>query len=500
MGKVPERAHLLPHNPEAEKAVVGIVLTDSDAYQKVRARLSACDPYSPKHQTILRACEGVSAEGQAINLLTVSDYLTRHGEIEKAGGHAYLSELTDGYITSANLEGAIEIVKRESLKRYVLKAMHRAEAACSNGKELGAVIEALRCDLQLIGQETRPSPEKGLVNASNWLNEEPLEPDQILEDTLDAGDKMAILASSKLWKSFFADQFAMCVAAGRDFLVWKVLKSRRVLLCQFEVRTHHKHRRIKRIARALGITSADLGDRLQILNARGLGISGPAGLERIRQKAVEFQPEVIIFDPLYKLAAGVENAAEDMKVILNAFDQLAEQTGAAIVYVHHDAKGSPGDRDIRDRGAGSNVLGRDYDACLTLTAHAQDTDSAVVEVLLRNYRPIEPFTITWNYDQEDGGYCFRLADDMVPEKKTSKTKATPPVLATYLPIAEAILERGEMEVGSFKAVFKEQAGLPDHRVRAFMNWATAGTNPHLATNEERAKGLHRKMVRLIDGK
>ena len=81
---------------------------------------------------------------------------------------------------------------------------------------------------------------------------------------------------------------------------------------------------------------------------------------------------------------------------MSAFDELAEQTGAAIIYVHHDTKGSPGDKDIRDRGAGSNVLGRDYDACVTLTAHASDPDATVVEVLLRNFPPQDPFTIAWS--------------------------------------------------------------------------------------------------------
>jgi RecA-family ATPase len=103
--------------------------------------------------------------------------------------------------------------------------------------------------------------------------------------------------------------------------------------------------------------------------------------------AFKNKPEVIFFDPLYKLNEGVENAAEDMRTILAAFDMVAEETGAAIVYVHHDTKGNPGDRDIRDRGAGSNVLGRDYDACMTLTSHAQEDEAIVVDVLLRNYKP-----------------------------------------------------------------------------------------------------------------
>lgn len=332
-----------------------------------------------------------------------------------------------------------------------------------------------------------------VINAADWLRTEPPAPDQILEDTLDAGDKMAVLASSKLRKSFFFEQMALSLSAGRDFLNWHVPKARRVLYMQFEIRDHHSHRRTRNLALAMGIRPEDLGDRLLIIPGRGLGLAGSEGLERIRLATGDFNPEVIMLDPLYKLAQGVENAAEDFKVLLNAFDQLAELTGAAIIYVHHDTKGSPGDKDIRDRGAGSNVLGRDYDACVTLTAHAQETDASVVEVLLRNYPPQDPFTIVWNCG--DGGYCFSMANDVAPDKKTSKTRPAPPPVSSYLPIAEGILIAGNvLEIGRFKVLLKEKTGLSNVRISDFISWATTGTRPPLETKEERRKGFHKKWI------
>lgn len=188
------------------------------------------------------------------------------------------------------------------------------------------------------------------IKAVDWINIEPPKPDQILTDLFDAGDKAAIIGSSKLRKSFFLFQMIICLATGQPFLDFAIPKARRAAYIQFEIRDHHAHRRFNRICNALNVTATDLADRLLILNARGLGISGPQGLERLTQSLADFRPEVIGFDPLYKLATGVENAAEDMKTILSAFDRLAEQTGAAIIYIHHDPKGSPGDKDIRDRG------------------------------------------------------------------------------------------------------------------------------------------------------
>ena len=293
---------------------------------------------------------------------------------------------------------------------------------------------------------------------------------------------------------FLSRKLAHCAGDRKRLSRWWIAKPRRVLYVQFEIREHHCHRRIRNLARAMGITPEDLGGRLMVISGRGLGLAGADGLERIVQAAGDFMPEVIVLDPLYKLAQGVENAAEDFKVILAAFDQIAEQTGAAIVFVHHDAKGTPGDKDIRDRGAGSGVLGRDYDACITLTAHATEPDATVVETLLRNYPPQDPFTASWECGN-DGGYCFVLADDLHPEKRTSACRPVPPPLSAYLAAARDILAAGsEVEIPFFKAEFKQRTNLSDHRIREFLSWATGGERPQIVTREERSRGHRRKWV------
>lgn len=332
-----------------------------------------------------------------------------------------------------------------------------------------------------------------LIDAADWLETVPPEPDQVLAELLDAGDKMAVVGSSKMRKSFFFQQMGMSIAVGRNFLDIRVPKRRRVLYVQFEIRKPHSHRRTRRLAQAMGISASDLRGQFLTIPARGKGLKGAEGLERIKRKSADFQPEVIMLDPLYKLAEGVENAAEDFKVILNAFDELAEQTGASIIYVHHDSKGAPGDKDIRDRGAGSNVLGRDYDVVIALTPHASEPNAVVVESLVRNYPPQESFTIAW--DCTKGGYCFVMADDLAPDKKTSKSKPTPPPIASYLPAAKSILlNRGRIEISYFKTLMKEETKLSDHRLKDFMSLATGGQNPPILTTEERRKGFHKKWV------
>ena len=338
--------------------------------------------------------------------------------------------------------------------------------------------------------------ELNFLNASKWIEQETEEPNPIIESLFETGDKLAIIGTSKARKSFLTLQLCICVAAGKPFMGLQVSQKRKVIYIQFEIKDKHCHRRLKNMCLAMEIDTHDLEDRLLILNGRGLGITGTAGIERIQAAVKDLHPDFIVFDPLYKLSEGVENAAEDMKKTMAGFDTLIEATGAAIGYVHHDAKGSPGDRNIQDRGAGSNVLARDYDACLALSEHASSPGAVVIEALLRNYPPMENFSIQWTNDGE--GYCFRRADDIIPEKKTSRTKPAPPPMSSYYPAAKEILGDEEMDVSEFKLLFREKTGLPIRRADEFTAWLQNPKEPRVLVNEQRGKGKHYKRIRLME--
>ncbi len=333
-----------------------------------------------------------------------------------------------------------------------------------------------------------------LKKAAEWLTEPLTAVDPIVEGIFDVGDKLVVIGSSKSRKTFFKLQLIICLAAGRPFLGWSVPRPRRVLHVQFEVQAHHYQRRLISMCQALGITADDLGDRMHILNARGSGLSGCKAIEEIKTYAEITNPDLITIDPLYKILEGDENSngRDGMKGTLAAIDELAETFEAAVGYVHHDPKGSVGERAVIDRGAGGGILARDFDSSLVITPHASEDDSYVIELVLRNYRPQEPKVIKWE-ESDTGAYCFTLSTGIAPTKMTSKTKRVTH-LSDYLPIALGIL-RDEMSITDFKAEFKARSGLGDNRIRDFVNWATAGNSPPLITREERGNRRHEKWIR-----
>ena len=96
---------------------------------------------------------------------------------------------------------------------------------------------------------------------------------------------------------------------------------------------------------------------------------------------------------------GDENAAHEVKPVLAILDRMAEETGAAVLYVHHTGKGNAGDRQSIDRAVGSGVIARDFDAQLSIAPHRDHTDTdplLVVELTARNYPPRPAFTIAFD--------------------------------------------------------------------------------------------------------
>jgi len=275
-------------------------------------------------------------------------------------------------------------------------------------------------DAQL--EALKPEPVKP-TSLRHYLENEPPELDPVLVGLFDRGDKLTIVAPSKSRKSFFVLQMLVCLATGRDFLRWYTPQPRNVLLLQYEVKECHLWRRARRMCRAMGVRSDEIGDRMRVANLRG----------KPRLCDLPDGCEVVANDPLYKLMGGAEeNEASAMAMVLGRIDDVVQTQDVAAIIVHHDAKGRPGERANIDRGAGSGVLARDYDAGITLTPHKTEDDCFVVRTTLRNYPPIEDFTIRWV------GQFFELAPDVRPDVETNKTAANE---AQRKPSPEELAER-----------------------------------------------------------
>ena len=110
----------LPQNLDAERSVLGAILLDNDAFHPAIEILEAADFSLDSHRRIFTRMVALSEKRQPIDLITLSEELERAGELEAAGGSAYLASLSDGLPTSTNVEHYARIVKEKALLRNLI--------------------------------------------------------------------------------------------------------------------------------------------------------------------------------------------------------------------------------------------------------------------------------------------------------------------------------------------------------------------------------------------
>jgi replicative DNA helicase len=123
----PETANSVPpQNDEAETSVLGAILLTEQALDGVllEVGLRPEDFYRPRHQLIFRSMVRLKekAEPEAVDALTVSDDLRRAGELEEAGGEAYIHSLPTVVPAVGNVIHYARIVKEYALLRRLLAA------------------------------------------------------------------------------------------------------------------------------------------------------------------------------------------------------------------------------------------------------------------------------------------------------------------------------------------------------------------------------------------
>lgn len=303
------------------------------------------------------------------------------------------------------------------------------------------------------GPAPLPLTELPTISAGDWLHQEEAPRLPLIEDLLDEGDMLECIAPSKTRKSFFVLQLALHMAAGRTFLNFKMARRARVMVVNMELTAEWQHRRMLRMAAALNISRDEIAD-LHFANTRGLNVGNMP--DAIIQTARVLRPALIIVDPLYFLHDGDENQAKDMMPVVRNFLRMMQETGAAMLIVHHDAKGKAGDRNIRDRGAGSSVFGRACDSRITLTPHADSDDHVCVAAMTRNFAPREPFAARF----DAGIFVVDEEVDVEPETSRSATKKQTLDLGRLAEQAAGYLAESILRTGEFREkVLRENMGL-----------------------------------------
>lgn len=138
----------LPDNLDAERFVLGAVMSAEAAFLQVAGTLTADDFSLEKHKRIFLRMSELHERGESIDRVTLANELMRQGQLQSVDGLSYLVSLDDGLPPLHNLESYVTIVKEKSLLRRIISVSHDTINRCISCEEdatviLGAVEDAL---------------------------------------------------------------------------------------------------------------------------------------------------------------------------------------------------------------------------------------------------------------------------------------------------------------------------------------------------------------------
>jgi hypothetical protein len=230
-----------------------------------------------------------------------------------------------------------------------------------------------------------------IIDAAAFIAEPLPQPPELVRGILHLGSKLVFGGDSKSFKTWSLLDLAFSVAHGLPWLSFETTQGRSLFL-NFEIQPWSWQKRIQSVAKAKGVTLEP--GRMALINLRGKAARFDFLLPQI-QEAAKQDFALIVLDPIYKLYGGAdENKAGDVAALLNAIEDLAVQTGAAVAFGAHFSKGNQAAKQNIDRISGSGVFARDPDTLLIFTRHEED-DAFTVESVLRNFAPVEPFAVRW---------------------------------------------------------------------------------------------------------
>ncbi len=118
---MPDDPGRLPHDPSAERAVLGAVLVDQVQLDGIREVLGPTDFHDRRHEAIFAAFCALDDETgeRRIDPLTVRDELRRAGKLASVGGLTYVTELFDGVARSSNAVDYARVVRRHAISRQL---------------------------------------------------------------------------------------------------------------------------------------------------------------------------------------------------------------------------------------------------------------------------------------------------------------------------------------------------------------------------------------------
>jgi hypothetical protein len=362
--------------------------------------------YDVRHVEIFSVLAGMVPSGGG-DLILARLRLRERGKLDAVGGVPYLAELQDCVPSAENLDYYLPDLQDCFRRRQVLDAVTRLKVlALDSHIDSAAVLADTESLIETIHRQADDNALPEIASARDFLASELAIPAELISGLLHQGSKLLVGASSKSYKTWTLVDLAVSVATGTPWLGFAT-SAAKVLYVNLEIQGVFFQKRLKAVLSAKQLSSPGA---LDVWNLRGYAADFRTLIPKIATRIRDQQHALVILDPTYKLLGEAdENSATDISALLNAVESVAVSTGAAVAMAGHFSKGNPSAKDTIDRISGSGVFARDPDTLTFFTRHEEE-GAFVVELILRNFPPVDPFVVKWDWP------LFRPEDGLDPTR------------------------------------------------------------------------------------
>jgi len=240
-----------PHSTEAEQSLLGALLLDNAAFEKV-SWLTDNAFYSDSHRRLWRCLARLIEAGRAADIVTVAEALG--DELDKAGGPAYLGALAQNTPSAVNIETYARLVYEKSVQRQLAQVgTEIAEAALAPAVgDVGALLDEAESKILQIGEHRARQADivsigQAVTEYLEWIDEHPNGIETGLKDVdaltggLLPGNLVVIAGRPHMGKTAYALQCAEHICAvDKPGIVFSLESSRREIAGRLV--EWHKHR------------------------------------------------------------------------------------------------------------------------------------------------------------------------------------------------------------------------------------------------------------------
>lgn len=374
-----QKIQSLPHNPEMEQMVLGALLVDNGVISQVLEILKQPEDFhATNHQLLFKCCIEMVSQKIPFDVFTCHDYLERKGYLSEDLNSSYLTYLTRLVPSTANVLYYANQVKEKAQETRLCKQLVKLDQALRN-KSVSYIQACEEITTFLRKHETLASSQFKFLSWPDLIGKEEPRIEFLIEDLLPAGNLIILAGKPKLGKSLLALLWALSIGLGKSLWNRKVNQGPVLFISTEDGEIRLK----KRIWKMIGNPDAHQPDFYFyigncILTDKGI-------FDALRTKVIEFQPRLIVLDPLINLFKGRElNSGEDMNLVLRPLQNLAKETGATVLVIHH-ARKSAGEDPI-DVVQGSITISGVADGILILKNLRRELEEkrATLEIILKD--------------------------------------------------------------------------------------------------------------------